>query len=77
MSSLGQALHNREYDYVLTEQGVFFIGGLLESNGYVRVGPLFPPGDQFWLWTSGWTLAADLYVPRERLGAGSPPSPPS
>jgi hypothetical protein len=65
-AELNRALQNREYDYVLTEKDVFFIGGPLDGNGYVRVGSLFPPNDEFWLWTSGWTLAADVYVPRER-----------
>jgi hypothetical protein len=65
---LNRALQSREFDYVLTEQEVFFLGGPLENNGYVRVGPLFAPDDEFWLWTSGWTPAADVYVPRERAG---------
>ena len=78
-SDLSRAFQSRKYDYVLTEHEVFVPGGALEGSGYVQVGPLFPPNDEFWLWTSGWTLAADVYVPQERaaeLAAAAGLSPP-
>jgi 4-amino-4-deoxy-L-arabinose transferase-like glycosyltransferase len=37
---------------------------LVEGSGYVDAGPLFPAGDQFYLWKTALTPDAHLYVPR-------------
>jgi len=44
-------------------------GGIEEAlsrNGYVSIGPLFSPNDEYWLWTSGVTpTQIEVWVPAE------------
>ena len=49
-SELHAALERRQYDYVLldSEWAYGFLTSTVVDAGYVRVGPLFPPGDQLW-----------------------------
>jgi Dolichyl-phosphate-mannose-protein mannosyltransferase len=69
LNDVERALLERRYDYVVLDPDSFmyFIKGWVEGAGYVHVGPLFPPDDQFWAWRSGRTPKAEVYVPRERL----------
>jgi 4-amino-4-deoxy-L-arabinose transferase-like glycosyltransferase len=68
VEQLDQALAQRRYDYVLLEpqSNAFYLKAAVEGSGYVDTGPLFPPGDEFYLWKTSLTPDAHLYVPRER-----------
>ena len=73
LERLHERLVQREYDYVVLDPDSqwFFFSGAVKSAGYVDVGPLFPPNDEFWLWRTSISPRSELYVPRER----SNPSP--
>jgi 4-amino-4-deoxy-L-arabinose transferase-like glycosyltransferase len=62
-------LRQRVYDYVVLdpESWLFFLNNVVEQSGYVDAGPLFPTGDEFWLWRTGRTPKAEVFVPQERL----------
>ena len=32
---------------------------------YVDAGPLFPPGDKYWDWRTGWSPKAEVYARRD------------
>jgi hypothetical protein len=66
VAQLNAALRQHQYDYVLLEPqtNAFFLKSAVEGSGYVDTGPLFPPGDQFYLWKTALTPDAHLYVPR-------------
>jgi hypothetical protein len=66
LAQLNDALRQRQYDYVLLEpqSNAFYLKAAVEGNGYVDAGPLFPPGDQFYLWKTALEPDAHLYVPR-------------
>ena len=66
VAQLNAALRQHQYDYVLLEpqSNAFYLKGAVEGSGYVDAGPLFPPGDQFYLWKTALTPDAHLYVPR-------------
>jgi hypothetical protein len=70
MQAVQQKLHEREFNYVVLdpESPLFFFRTALQEAGYVDAGPLFPAGDEFWLWRSRLTPKAQVYVPQERLG---------
>jgi hypothetical protein len=67
--ALADALRARRYDYVLLDptSNAFFLKGAAEDNGYVDSGPLMPAGDEFYLWRTGLTPDAHVYVPAERV----------
>jgi hypothetical protein len=83
LRELHAALDRRDYDYVLldSEWANGSLAGTVSDAGFVRVGPLFPPGDQLWTWRRSGndtppglyiTPKVDVYVPRERAAsAGS------
>jgi hypothetical protein len=64
-----QRLQRREFDYVVLdpESPLFIFKGIVDRTGYVDAGPLFPSGDEFWLWRTGIEPKAEVYVPAERL----------
>jgi 4-amino-4-deoxy-L-arabinose transferase-like glycosyltransferase len=66
VAQLKAALSQHQYDYVLLEPNTnaFYLKGAVEGNGYVDAGPLFPPGDQFYLWKTALTPDVHVYVPR-------------
>ena len=75
---LGQvesALRQHTYDEVVLdpESPFFFFKGTVEGAGYADAGPLFPSGDEFWLWRTGRVPKAEVYVPRDRLPAAKRP----
>jgi hypothetical protein len=69
LESVRAALRAREYNYVVLdpESAWTFFKGAAEQSGFVDQGPLFPDGDEFWLWRTGQTPKAEVYVPKERL----------
>jgi 4-amino-4-deoxy-L-arabinose transferase-like glycosyltransferase len=66
VAQLNAALREHRYDYVLLEpqSNAFYLKAAVEGNGYVDTGPLFPAGDQFYLWKTALTPEVHLYVPR-------------
>jgi hypothetical protein len=66
VGQLNAALRQHQYDYVLLEpqSNAFYLKGAVEGSGYVDTGPLFPAGDQFYLWKTALTPDAHLYVLR-------------
>ncbi|MBV9577865.1 MAG: glycosyltransferase family 39 protein [Chloroflexi bacterium] len=59
------ALAERRFSHVVLIEDCCEIEALLARNGYVDAGPLFPPNDDYWLWTSGFTPTdIRVYVPR-------------
>lgn len=59
------ALAERRFSHVVLIEDCCDIDAALARNGYVDVGPLFPPGDDYWLWTSRFTPTdIRVYVPR-------------
>jgi hypothetical protein len=66
LAELNEALREHQFDYILLEpqSNAFYLRGAVESNGYVDAGPLFPPGDQYYLWKSALEPDAHVYVPR-------------
>jgi hypothetical protein len=66
VAQLNQALHEHQFDYVLLEPqtNAFYLRSAVEGNGYVDAGPLFPPGDQYYLWKTALEPDAHVYVPR-------------
>jgi 4-amino-4-deoxy-L-arabinose transferase-like glycosyltransferase len=63
LDQLNAALGQGQYDYVLLEpqSSALSLKAAVEANGYVDAGPLFPPGDQFYLWKTSLTPDAHLY----------------
>jgi 4-amino-4-deoxy-L-arabinose transferase-like glycosyltransferase len=49
------ALQQRRYSHVVLIEDCCNISAALAQAGYVSAGPLFPPGDDYWLWTNGRT----------------------
>ena len=45
---------------------------LTNDYGYVDVGPLFPKGDDFWRWQTGWTPRAEVYARPDLAGVARP-----
>jgi 4-amino-4-deoxy-L-arabinose transferase-like glycosyltransferase len=64
------ALDQRRYDAVLLERDtvLFFILDSTRDHGYVNIGPLIPPGDEFYRLDSHLLPGLDVWVPRERAG---------
>jgi hypothetical protein len=64
------ALDQRRYDAVLLERDtvLFFILDATRDHGYVNIGPLIPPGDEFYRLDSHLLPGLDVWVPRERVG---------
>jgi 4-amino-4-deoxy-L-arabinose transferase-like glycosyltransferase len=61
-AELDTALAQQRYSYVVVmNDACCGVKGALDRNGYVLLGPLFPPGDDYWLWTNGRT-PADLQI---------------
>ena len=58
---LATALREHRYGHVVLIEQCCEISEALAQNGYVAVGPLFPPNDEYWLWTNGRT-PSDLKV---------------
>jgi 4-amino-4-deoxy-L-arabinose transferase-like glycosyltransferase len=61
------ALKERRFTNVIVDpdSDVFVVPRLAEQYGYQYAGPLFPPGDKYWEWRTGWAPKADVYVRRE------------
>lgn len=60
------ALEAKRFTYVIVDPDVTarIETDLLEDFGYRDAGPLFPPGDIYWSWRTGWSPRAEVYVPR-------------
>jgi hypothetical protein len=65
-SDFGEALRQRRFAHVVVEgdQVCCGVDEELRKNGYVSIGPLFPPDDEYWLWTGGRTPDhLEVFVP--------------
>lgn len=64
-------LQQHQYDAVVLdpESPLPIFKGAVDRAGYADAGPLFPQGDEFWLWRTGIEPKAEVYVPAERLAA--------
>jgi 4-amino-4-deoxy-L-arabinose transferase-like glycosyltransferase len=73
LESVRQQLQQRAFDHVVLdpESNLFFFKGVVTATDYVDTGPLFPAGDEFWLWRTGRIPKAEVYVPRERAPSGA------
>jgi hypothetical protein len=69
-AAYAQALDQRRYDAVLLERDtvLFFILDATRDHGYVNIGPLIPPGDEFYRLDSHLLPGLEVWVPRERVG---------
>jgi hypothetical protein len=69
------ALAEQRFTYVLVDPSLsqFFVAGPAKDNGYVDVGPLFPPDDQYFLWRTGWLPQPELLVRKDLVGKPLPP----
>ena len=70
--ALEAALRQKKYSHVVLHQPCCEMGAALTKAGYVAAGPLFPPGDDYWLWTNGRTPSdLQVFVPGGSAGVGS------
>jgi hypothetical protein len=69
-AAYAQALDERQYDAVLLERDtvLFFILDATRDHGYVNIGPLIKPGDEFYRLDSHLLPGLDVWVPKERAG---------
>jgi hypothetical protein len=76
-SQYTQALHDGRFTYVIIDpdSSEFFASGLARDQGYVDLGQLFPEGDTYWLWRTGWLPKPVLYARGDLAGAGRPALP--
>jgi hypothetical protein len=65
LQAYGAALAARQYARVVVDPDwpAFFIPDVARDQHYTLVGPLFPPGDEFWSWRGSRTPRADVYAP--------------
>jgi hypothetical protein len=70
--ALAGAIVGRRYTYLIVNPDVdgFIVPQLATIYGYIDVGPLFPSGDIYWSWRTGWAPKAEVYA---RPGLGLPP----
>lgn len=61
---LAGALVQRRFTYLIVDpdNSAAIVPLLADAYGYERVGPLFPEGDIYWAWRTGWAPKADVYV---------------
>ncbi|GAC1316294.1 MAG: hypothetical protein NVSMB2_09010 [Chloroflexota bacterium] len=61
---LAGALAQRRFTYLIVDpdNSASIVPLLADAYGYERVGWLFPEGDVYWAWRTGWAPKADLYV---------------
>jgi Dolichyl-phosphate-mannose-protein mannosyltransferase len=59
-----QALVERRFTYLIVDPdiGAAVVTDLAGDFGYKDAGPLFPPGDKYWDWRTGWAPKAEVYV---------------
>lgn len=58
------ALRQKRYSHVVLNEPCCEVKAALEKAGYVAAGPLFPPGDDYWLWSTGRSPTdLQLFVP--------------
>jgi hypothetical protein len=62
---LAHALSERQLSYVIVDPDneASIVPILAADFGYRDAGPLFPPGDIYWAWRTGWAPKAEVYVP--------------
>jgi hypothetical protein len=63
---LDQALAERRFSYVILGELDCCLNGSVKAYGYTDMGPLVPPGDEFYTWRTLRTPALHLYAaPRD------------
>jgi len=69
-----QALLTRRVTYVIIDpdNSNVSVPILTTDYGYVDMGPLFPPSDDFWRWQTGWAPKAELYARPDLVGVPRP-----
>ncbi|MBV9544015.1 MAG: glycosyltransferase family 39 protein [Chloroflexi bacterium] len=62
---LAHALSQRQLAYVIVDPDneASIVPILAKDFHYQDAGPLFPPGDIYWAWRTGWAPKAEVYVP--------------
>jgi 4-amino-4-deoxy-L-arabinose transferase-like glycosyltransferase len=62
--AFAKALLGRVITYVIIDpdNSAVSVPTLTRDYGYVDVGPLFPAGDDYWRWQTGWTPKAEVYA---------------
>ena len=60
----GEALQARRFSYIIVDPDVAaaIITEAAVAYGYKDVGPLFPAGDVYWAWRTGWAPRAEVYA---------------
>ena len=60
----GEALQARRFSYIIVDPDVAaaIITEAAAAYGYKDVGPLFPAGDVYWAWRTGWAPRAEVYA---------------
>ena len=63
------AVAERRLTYVIVDpdKSGFIVPQLANAYGYKDAGPLFPEGDVYWAWRTGWSPKAELYMPPPTL----------
>jgi hypothetical protein len=68
---LAGALATRRITYILVDPNFnsSMVTNLADAYGYVSVGSLFPPGDKYWEWRTGWSPKVDVYARPDLVGS--------
>jgi hypothetical protein len=67
---LANALVTRRFTYVLVDPNLnsSMVTLIADAYGYVPMGSLFPPGDKYWEWRTGWAPKIDVYARPDLVG---------
>jgi hypothetical protein len=67
---LRQALNSRRFTYVIVDPNfdASMVTLLADQSGYVPLGSLFPPGDKYWEWRTGWSPKVDVWARPDLAG---------
>jgi 4-amino-4-deoxy-L-arabinose transferase-like glycosyltransferase len=59
----GRAVQDGRFSTILVDPEVaaFIVPLVAEAYGYEHIGPLFPDGDVYWAWRTGWTPKVEVY----------------
>jgi hypothetical protein len=73
-NELRQALVSRRFTYVIVDPNfdASMVTLIADQSGYVPLGSLFPPGDKYWEWRTGWSPKVDVWARPDLVGR--PPS---
>jgi hypothetical protein len=67
---LAGMLATKRITYIVVDPGfnASMVTSLADAYGYVPLGSLFPPGDKYWEWRTGWSPKVDIYARPDLVG---------